>query len=143
MPEILISLIICTYNPRQDYLKRVLDALKTQTMPLAGWELVIVDNASKISVASFLDLSWHPGARVVTEEKQGLTHARLCGIQNTRAPLILYIDDDNILPPDYLVHALNIEREFPQMAFGERPLLHLNMRNRPLRSSSPSVRFWP
>lgn len=116
MPGRAISLIICTYNPRQDYLERVLSALKTQTVPLTSWELLIVDNASKIPVASLFDLSWHPQARVVIEEKQGLTHARLCGIRNTTAPLILYIDDDNILPPDYLAQALSIDREFPQMS---------------------------
>ena len=115
MQDVLISLVICTYNPRRDYLERVIESLKGQALPLVNWELVIVDNASQTPVASFLDLSWHPRARIVLEKKQGLTHARLCGIRHTNGPLILFIDDDNVLPADYMAQALDLEREFPQL----------------------------
>jgi glycosyltransferase involved in cell wall biosynthesis len=108
-----LSLVICTYNPRADYLARVLDSLKFQKLPLPTWELVIVDNASQTPVAPFVDISWHPHGRVVREEKQGLTHARICGINSTCAPLILFIDDDNLLPSDYLENCLALEMEFP------------------------------
>jgi glycosyltransferase involved in cell wall biosynthesis len=50
MNEFLISAVICTHNPRRDYLERTLQALKSQTLPLPDWELVIVDNASEIIV---------------------------------------------------------------------------------------------
>jgi len=39
-------------------------------------------------------------------------------ISTTKAPLILYIDDDNLLPRDYLDNALSISREFPQLGSG-------------------------
>lgn len=115
MSEFLISAVICTYNPRRDHLERALQSLKNQTLPLADWELVIVDNSSKTPVASFLDLSWHPQGRIVVEKKQGLTHARICGVKNTRAPIILYVDDDNVLASDYLAQAFAIGRDFPQL----------------------------
>jgi hypothetical protein len=115
MSELLISAVICTHNPRPDYLARTLQALKSQTLPPTDWELVIVDNGSRSPVGPLLDLSWHPQARVVIEEKLGLTHARICGVRTTRAPLIVYIDDDNLLAPDYLAQAAGLGGEFPQL----------------------------
>ena len=41
-----ISVIVCTHNPRPDYLRRVLDALYAQTLPKTDWELILIDNAN-------------------------------------------------------------------------------------------------
>ena len=46
-----LSVIICTHNPRLDYLGRVLDALREQTLGKEQWELVVVDNASTSSLS--------------------------------------------------------------------------------------------
>ncbi|MGA2852681.1 MAG: glycosyltransferase, partial [Verrucomicrobiota bacterium] len=51
-----ISIIICTHNPREDYLRRVLEALRAQTLPARDWELLLVDNASEKPLASRFDL---------------------------------------------------------------------------------------
>ena len=40
------SVIVCTHNPRLIYLRRVLEALRSQTLPLEQWELLLIDNAS-------------------------------------------------------------------------------------------------
>jgi glycosyltransferase involved in cell wall biosynthesis len=42
-----ISVVIPTHNPRMDYLARVIDALRGQTLSKDLWELVIVDNGSR------------------------------------------------------------------------------------------------
>ena len=97
-----LSVIVCTRNPRPHYLQRVLGAMREQTLPLADWELVVVDNDSRESLAASLELSWHPNARVVREESTGLTHARLRGFAEASSPLFIYVDDDNILHPAYL-----------------------------------------
>ena len=106
----LLSVVICTHNPRSDFLVRTLDGLRGQTLPAAQWELVIVDNASRVPVSA--DLSWHPAARIVIEPELGLTPARLRGISEARADLLLFVDDDNILDPDYLAlaTAIGVER---------------------------------
>ena len=41
-----LSVIICTFNPRVDYLERALAALRAQTVPANRWELIAVDNNS-------------------------------------------------------------------------------------------------
>ena len=112
---LLVSVIICSHNPREDYLRRVLDALKAQTLPIKDWELLLVDNASKEPMAGRFDLSWHPNARHLREEKTGLTHARLCGIAEAKAGLLVFVDDDNVLRADYLQAALKISKEWPQL----------------------------
>ena len=67
-----ISVVICTHNPRPDYLRRTLDALKTQTLPQEQWELLLVDNASEKALTGVWDLSWHPRARHIRENELGL-----------------------------------------------------------------------
>jgi Glycosyl transferase family 2 len=108
-----ISIIICTHNPRENYLRRVLDALKAQTLPASEWELLLVDNASEKPLAGRVDLSWHAQARHVREEKLGLTHARLRGIAESKADLLVFVDDDNVLRADYLQVCRKISTDFP------------------------------
>jgi glycosyltransferase involved in cell wall biosynthesis len=102
------SIVLCTNNPRMDYLSRVIDALRAQTVSLRHWELIIVDNASIEPLAKTLDLSWHPLARHVNEPKLGVASARQRGIAEARAPLIVFVDDDNVLAANYIETALEI-----------------------------------
>ena len=103
-----ISVILCTHNPRKDYLRRVLAGLRAQTLPLHQWELLLVDNASAASLAGRFDLSWHPNARHVREEELGLTPARLRGIREASGAILVFVDDDTVLAPDYLEQALTV-----------------------------------
>jgi glycosyltransferase involved in cell wall biosynthesis len=108
------SVIVCTHNPRLIYLHRVLEALRSQTVPLEQWELLLIDNASGESLTSTtLDLSWHPRALLFREEKLGLTYARLRGIQEASADLMVFVDDDNVLATNYLSEAIRIKRDWP------------------------------
>jgi len=108
-----VSVIICSHNPRENYLRRVLDALKAQTLPAKEWELLLVDNASETPVAGRVDLSWHPNARHIREEKLGLTQARLRGIAEAKGGLLVFVDDDNVLRADYLQVCLKISADCP------------------------------
>jgi hypothetical protein len=42
-----LSVILCTHNPRPDYLSRVLASLRGQTLPAEQWEFLLIDNASR------------------------------------------------------------------------------------------------
>lgn len=110
-----ISVVICTHNPRRDHLERTLASLKKQTLGQESWELLVVDNASAVPVAGEHDLSWHANARHVVETKLGLTMARIRGIVETTTPVILFVDDDNVLAPEYLYTVLEIMRREPQL----------------------------
>jgi len=108
-----LSVIICTHNPRLDYLERTLGGLRTQTLPAEQWELRIIDNASKEPFEEKIDLSWHPDAAVVREDELGLTPARLKGISIARAETLVFFDDDNVASEDYLQQALKLAEERP------------------------------
>lgn len=109
-----VSAIICTHSPRGDVLARTLDSLRRQTLPVESWELIVVDNASPDPVAESV-IAWHPAGRVVSEPALGLTHARLRGISSACSGLLLFVDDDNVLAPDYLERAVAIHRRLPML----------------------------
>ncbi len=114
-----LSVITCAHNSRQDYLAQVTNALKTQTLDKHCWEYLLVDNASTEPLSSRIDLSWHPSARHITEEKLGLTPARLRGIQEAAGEILVFVDDDNVLDPDYLEQVLRLAAAWPILgAFG-------------------------
>jgi glycosyltransferase involved in cell wall biosynthesis len=110
-----ISVITCSHNPRPDYLERVFDALRKQTLDKRRWEFLLIDNSSQDPLEARVDLSWHSNARHFREGKLGLTHARLRGIREATGDLIVFVDDDNVLDDDYLEEALRVAEEWPRL----------------------------
>lgn len=105
-----LSVIICTHNPRKDYLEKVINSLQAQTLSIARWDLLLIDNASAQPLDSEIDLSWHSNSRHIREEELGLTSARLRGIRESKAEIIVFVDDDNVLNLDYLETALHLSK---------------------------------
>ena len=97
-----LTVVICTHNPRGDYLNATLAAIRAQSFDARNWELLVIDNGSTHPVADKFDVVWHPNARVVREERLGLTHARVRSLRESLGDIILYVDDDNVLAPNYL-----------------------------------------
>jgi len=108
-----ISVILCSHNSRPDYLAETIGGLRSQQLPISEWELIVMDNASDAPIAENLDLSWHPAARCVREEKLGLTLARVRGINESHGELLVFVDDDNVLDPDYLEIVHRIAGDYP------------------------------
>ncbi len=114
-----LSVITCSHNPRADYLALVIDALKNQTLNKQYWEYLLIDNASAEPLAQSIDLSWQPNSRHIREEKLGLTPARLRGIQEATAGMLVFVDDDNVLDADYLEKVQRLAAAWPMLgAFG-------------------------
>jgi glycosyltransferase involved in cell wall biosynthesis len=107
------SVIICTHNPRENYLRRVLQAIESQTLPKEKWELLLIDNGSSKPLASEWNLSWQPNARHIREEELGLTPARIRGIREAHGENLIFVDDDNVLAEDYLSVALDLLEVHP------------------------------
>jgi len=129
-----VSVVIPTHNPRLDYLERVIQGLKAQTLAPSSWELVVVDNKSEDMGYGISDIVHDrlglglglgkaedggrkslPNARVVREEKLGLTNARLRGFAETKGEIVVLVDDDNVLAPNYLEEVVRIGKEHPQL----------------------------
>jgi glycosyltransferase involved in cell wall biosynthesis len=88
--------------------------LRAQTLPSSRWETLIVDNASS-PACDLAALRPHApdNARLVVEPTLGLSAARRRGFCETTAPVIVYVDDDNVLAPDYLAQVLAIFAAYP------------------------------
>lgn len=101
----MISVILCTYN-RDKYVYNVLKSIADGDMPHTEYEIVLVDNNSNDNtkgecqrfVADFPDVA----LRYCFEEKQGLSHARNCGITNALGDILVYVDDDALVNREYL-----------------------------------------
>lgn len=108
-----ISVVIPTYNPRLDYLERVLAALQTQTEPAAHWDLTVVDNNSSPELSGLVDVSWHPRGRIIREPRAGKMHALSTVFRATESPLILILDDDTVAASDLIERTVALARDFP------------------------------
>lgn len=119
----LVSVVICTYNPQLDNFNIVLEALQKQTLPKTDWQLIIIDNKSDFLIKEAVDVSWHPKPLIYREEKIGLLNARIAGFHLAETPLIVFVDDDNKLKGDYLEKALKFHYKFPGVgSFGGKSL---------------------
>jgi glycosyltransferase involved in cell wall biosynthesis len=119
-----VSVLVPTHAPHVGRLARTLEGLRDQTWPRGAWELLLIDNASPDpKFFAQLDLSWHPRARVVREERLGLTHARLAGIRAATGDFLVFVDDDNVLEPSYLAETVAAFARHPRLgAIGGKSL---------------------
>jgi GT2 family glycosyltransferase len=117
-----VSVVISTHAPNEPRLRRTLDGLRAQTLPPDRWELRLVDNASPDpKVFDRFDLSWHPAGRLVREARLGLSFGRVAGFRASSAPLLVLVDDDNVLAADYLENVVELFERHPHVgALGGR-----------------------
>lgn len=111
-----LTVILCAHNPHPGRLVRTLAGLAAQTLPISDWEIVVVDNASTSPLSALKPVRELPNARVVAEMHLGLTRARLRGIAEARGELLVFVDDDNVLAPDYLAQVVARFAQHPNLA---------------------------
>lgn len=98
-----ISVVVCTFRNPQ-LLQKTLESLARQSLPAESYEIIVVDNNSQDETerivremqASVSNLHY------IVETKQGLSHARNRGIDESKADLIAYTDDDAEPAPQWL-----------------------------------------
>jgi glycosyltransferase involved in cell wall biosynthesis len=103
-----LAVALPTYNPRPDFLQRVLDSLRAQTVPPSRWQFILVDNNSTTPLSNTIDLSWHPNGRVLVERTQGKMHAIAAAFRNTETDLVMFLDDDTVAAADLIEQTLEI-----------------------------------
>lgn len=114
-----VSIIVCTYNPIQHIFSRCLNALAKAIAIRKPDEIIIVDNNSTTPLTEqdyikrFADL--HANVSIVNESKQGLTPARLKGIRLAKKNLLVFVDDDNIVAPDFIEKGLQMSDKNPHI----------------------------
>ena len=121
MDEKGISIIICCYNSalKIELTLQYVFALKVQTE--TACEVVVINNGSTDGTSEIaLDFCRMSNAnglafRVIDEMKPGLASARERGIQEAKYEVIIFCDDDNHLPSDYLIVTKEILDQFPNV----------------------------
>jgi len=103
------SVVICTYN-RVAGLEVVLDALERQAgVERYRWEVLVVDNNSSDGTRALVERRMVTGPlalRYSFEGIQGKSRAMNRGIAETRAPIVVFTDDDVTIPPGWLAALL-------------------------------------
>ncbi len=109
-----ISVVLPTHNPRIGNLEKVLSSLRAQTIPPGRWETLLVDNASNPRVRLETLQTFAPeNLRLLSEPRLGLTAARRCGALASSGQYLVFVDDDNVLAPDYLEQVGQCFERFP------------------------------
>ncbi|MBW1676052.1 MAG: glycosyltransferase [Deltaproteobacteria bacterium] len=107
------SAIICTKDRYSDVVRCICHVLKQDVMPR---EIVIVD-ASKDNIVeamvtgTLFDVAF-PVIRHI-RSKPGLTYQKNLGIRNSTSSIILFLDDDILLYPEFLHNILRVFDEAP------------------------------
>ena len=125
-----ISVIICTYN-RCESLANTLEALAQMSVPSdLTWELLLIDNNSSDrtseTVRSFTSRETALPLKYFFEPVPGLSYARNRGIQESRAAIIAFIDDDVVVSREWLTEVRNAFQQYDPICVGGRVLLHEN-----------------
>ncbi len=103
------SILIPTYGNRPQYLRDELALLQAQNFPSAEYEILVIDNgpfSETLQIAKeFCRNGKHP-VRYVKETKPGLLEARHAGARQAQGEILVYLDDDVLLPADWLKFTL-------------------------------------
>ena len=96
-PTPAVSVVIGTRN-RAALLADAITSLVDGTPPGFGWELIVVDNGSTDGTRAMLDGLMAGGApiRYIHEPGEGVWRARNAGIAAARAPVVAFMDDDQM-----------------------------------------------
>ena len=101
----MLSLIICTYN-REKYIYNVLKSIALNDYPQDNYEIVLINNNCTDNTKAECDRFRNDFPKVnfhcFNESRQGLSHARNCGIKNSQGDIFVYVDDDALVNEEYL-----------------------------------------
>jgi glucosyl-dolichyl phosphate glucuronosyltransferase len=128
--QISITIAICTYN-RAGYLQETLENLSRQTAEASQFEILVIDNNCIDQTADicieFADSHPDINFRAIREKEQGLSFARNRAVVESWSDVLLFIDDDVYLKPDFVNVALRHLEENPdQKCAGGRIFVHFD-----------------
>jgi len=100
-----VTFTICTYNGAAR-IAGVLKAISNlKNLARYDYDIIVVDNSSGDDVSEIaknaLD-SYSLKGKVLFEAKKGKSYALKCALNRTKSEIVIIVDDDNYLPPEYL-----------------------------------------
>lgn len=113
------SVIICSYN-RANILSKCLTSLNNQFFPKDQYEVIIVNNNSTDNteeMALSFSKEW-PHFQYIMETNQWLSQARNTGSRLAKGKVLIFLDDDVIIPESYLDRVAYIHTKFDFSCWG-------------------------
>lgn len=100
MPQ--LSVIIPTYN-RVNQLQKVLQGLAAQSLPAEQFEVIVISDGSTDGTHDYLNQACFPfHLHAIIQQNQGPAEARNRGVQEAKAGIFLFLDDDVFPDPELL-----------------------------------------
>jgi glucosyl-dolichyl phosphate glucuronosyltransferase len=99
-----VSVVICTYNRRELLRRAVLSVLEQDANGIA-FNIIVVDNNSPDGTRAMVESLMASGCGrllYVFESRQGNAYARNTGIEQAKAPIIAFLDDDVFVESNWL-----------------------------------------
>ena len=113
-----LSVVMPAFNA-QHYIRLALQSLRDQTE--TAFEIIVIDDGSQDQTAQivqeFADESW-PQVRLIQQENAGVSAARNVGIKAAAAPLIGFLDADDLWAPTKVSRHLNLMEAHPDIDLG-------------------------
>lgn len=114
-----LAVVVATYN-RPEGLTRLLEDLAVQQLPAARFEVVVVDDGSSQSVRPYVErLSLPFELQLIEQSNTGQASARDTAIRATDAELLVVVDDDMRVPPEFLSEHLALHEAGHRLVLGE------------------------
>jgi glycosyltransferase involved in cell wall biosynthesis len=125
--KISIDIIICTYN-NAPLLQKALRAISEQKVSAKiDWRVSVVNNNCTDETPQIVGkfaLNFPVPLKIILETKQGVHHARLCGIKNTNGDWVAFVDDDCLIAENFVEEIAKFASEHPDCgAFGAKIIL--------------------
>lgn len=108
-----VSVVLPTYN-RAQFLSETIQSVIAQKF--ADWELVIVDDGSTDNTQDVVKGFTDSRIKYVKQENRGVSAARNLGVSKTTAPIIAFLDSDDLWLPRKLETQLKFFNEHPDAA---------------------------
>jgi glycosyltransferase involved in cell wall biosynthesis len=128
-----ISVIIPTFN-RNQKVQTTIQTLIRQNFPADQYEIIVVDDGSPQPV-SLPEHSGHNVRLIRFDKNQERSKARSTGVEAARGDILVFVDDDLIVQPDFLEHHFQAHQEWDNLLAIGKIILP------PDKLSEPGVRF--
>ena len=105
---------MCTFN-RSALLSRALESIAGQTLAPKDFEVIIIDDGSADDTRRVVE-SFEPRfhLRYAYQSNAGLASAKNHGIYSCRAPIVLFLDDDEVFSPDLFEEHVKTHHAHPE-----------------------------
>lgn len=106
-----ISLLICCHNSEK-IIEQTLQHVQNQEVENVLWEVILINNNStdqtSLVAHSFWNYKRNSNFKIVEESLPGLSNARLRGIKEAKFDIVSFVDDDNLIPHNWVQYVSQV-----------------------------------